>query len=116
VIFAFLLLLCVGCAGPAGQFAYKVPVIPPPAFIYEHFKAPVQTDMDETRLGSKVGTASTRYLREPIFTQIPVIAWGDASIETAAKNGGINTIRHVDYEVTSVLYAFIEFTTIVYGD
>jgi hypothetical protein len=91
-------------------------VRPPPAVIYEHFKAPVQTDMDETRLGSKVGTARTRYLREPIFTQIPIIAWGDASIETAAKNGGIKTIRHVDYEVTSVLYAFIEFTTIVYGE
>ncbi len=43
-------------------------------------------------------------------------ATGDASIETAAKNGGITKIHHVDYETQNILGVIADFTTVVYGN
>ena len=45
-----------------------------------------------------------------------LVAIGDASIKTAAENGGITKIHAVDYEAFSVLGVFSKFTTIVYGE
>ncbi len=57
---------------------------------------------------TKVGTATvTGYLG--------VYAAGDASIEAAAKNGGVTAIHHVDYHSTSILGIINTYTTIVYG-
>jgi hypothetical protein len=44
-----------------------------------------------------------------------LVAWGDCSIETAAKAGGITQIRHIDYQSKNVL-GYQEFTTIVKGE
>jgi hypothetical protein len=41
---------------------------------------------------------------------------GDASIKAAAANGGIKTIKHVNYEAKNVLGIYGEYTTTVYGD
>ena len=57
---------------------------------------------------SKVGKATSTSI-------LALVATGDASIETAAKNGGIKTIKFVDYEVNNIL-GFGQYTTIVYGD
>jgi hypothetical protein len=43
-------------------------------------------------------------------------AWGDSSIKTAAANGGITKIQHVDYHATSVLGVYSETTVTVYGE
>ena len=43
-------------------------------------------------------------------------AVGDASVETAAKNGGITKIHHVDYETQSILGVIADYTTVVYGN
>ena len=43
-------------------------------------------------------------------------AVGDASIEAAAKAGGITKIHHVDFKSHSVIGIYAEFTTIVYGE
>lgn len=48
-----------------------------------------------------------------------VLGWvgiGDASTTTAAANGGITQIHHIDYESFSVLGIFGTFTTNVYGN
>ena len=45
-----------------------------------------------------------------------LFAFGDASIETAARNAGITKITHVDYESQQVLGLFASFTTVVYGE
>jgi hypothetical protein len=45
-----------------------------------------------------------------------LIAAGDSSIETAAKNGGITNIKFVDYKAKNILGIFGEYTTYVYGD
>jgi hypothetical protein len=45
-----------------------------------------------------------------------LIATGDASIEAAAKAGGISKIHHVDYQAMSILGLYSTFTTVVYGE
>lgn len=58
---------------------------------------------------TKVGRAYSRSI-------LGLIATGDASIETAAKNGGITKIHHVDYETQVILGVIADFTTVVYGN
>ena len=44
------------------------------------------------------------------------MTWGDASIEAAAQEGGIQTVHYVDYEVLSVLGIYVQLTVEVSGD
>ena len=61
-------------------------------------------------VGSKVGTAkATGYLGYIFFD-------GDASIRTAAKNGGITKISTVDIKQTNVLNLIITWECIVTGE
>lgn len=99
----------VGCA------QVGVPVRPPPGFIYARIKAPISINANATQLGSKVGTSRTQMIRD-IFITGQGIAWGDASVASAAKSAGITVVHHIDYEMMSVLGIYVEFTTIVYGD
>lgn len=61
-------------------------------------------------VGSKVGTAkATGYLTVLFFNQ-------DASIQTAAKNGGITKISTVDVKMESILGIVVSYETIVTGE
>jgi hypothetical protein len=61
-------------------------------------------------VGSKVGTAkATGFLGILFFDQ-------DASIATAAKNGGISKISTVDIKHTSLLNLIVTYETIVTGE
>lgn len=61
-------------------------------------------------VGSKVGTAkATGYLGVLFFN-------ADASIQAAAKNGGITKISTVDLKQTSILGIIVTYETIVTGD
>jgi hypothetical protein len=44
------------------------------------------------------------------------VVTGDCSVKTAAANGGITKISHVDYHSTSVLGVWGKCTTTVYGE
>jgi hypothetical protein len=44
------------------------------------------------------------------------VAMGDASINAAAKAGGISKIAYVDYHSTNILGIIGSYTTIVYGE
>ena len=59
--------------------------------------------------GSKVGTAKAS-------CYVGLVAVGDASVDTAAKNGGITRISHVDSHKKSILGIVTSTTTIVYGE
>ena len=81
-----------------------------PGCLYAHVKIPLDTDLNQTKLGSKVGTASNHSV-------LWLVSWGDASTNAAAKQGGITTINHADQEYLSVLWlVYGRQTTIVYGD
>ncbi len=61
-------------------------------------------------IGAKVGTATaTGYLGILFFN-------ADASIRTAAKNGGITKISTVDIKHTSILNLIVTYETIVTGE
>jgi hypothetical protein len=61
-------------------------------------------------VGSKVGTAkATGYLGVLFFD-------ADASIRTAAKNGGITRISSVDIKQTNLLGLIVTYETIVSGE
>lgn len=61
-------------------------------------------------VGSKVGTAkATGYLGVLFFD-------ADASIRTAAKNGGITRISSVDIKQTNLLGIIVTYETIVSGE
>jgi hypothetical protein len=103
-----------GCAG--AYTGTQLPVNPPLGFLYGSHRAPLQTDFEATPIGSKVGTAKTKYFREPIFTGLPIAAWGNASVEEAAKEGQIRTVTHVDYAILNVLGIYMELTVRAFGD
>ncbi len=64
---------------------------------------------DNSVSSTKVGTAMSQ-------SYLGLIAVGDSSIQTAAKNGGITKISHVDWKVKNFLGFIGEYTTIVYGE
>jgi len=97
------LLVLSGCTG------FGAPVVPPLGALYSNVQAPIDIDSDETQLGTKRGEAVSS-------TVLGLVAWGDASVRTAATNGGLTTIRHVDYAYFNVLGVYATFTTVVYGD
>lgn len=82
------------------------PVMPPRGALYTNQKAPLFPGRET---GSKEGRASTRMV---LF----LFAWGDGSIDTAARNGQITQIKHLDYELYNVLGVYQRYTTIVRGE
>ncbi len=60
-------------------------------------------------VGSKCGTAKAMSI-------LGVVALGDAGINTAAKNGGITRISHVDAKTFSILGVFTTVEYFVYGN
>lgn len=78
--------------------------------IYGDVAMPLDTDLNQTRLGDKVGRASSRSV-------MWLFAWGDASTAKAASNGGIKVINHLDREVEFVFFGlYTRSTTVAYGD
>jgi hypothetical protein len=78
--------------------------------LYYNVSLPLDTNLDETQLGSKVGQAQAQSV-------LWAVAWGDAGTQAAAKEGGITTVRHADQNGLVVFFgAYIRQTTIVYGD
>ncbi|WP_240451673.1 TRL-like family protein [Helicobacter sp. L8] len=59
--------------------------------------------------GAKTGEASCSSF-------LGLFAWGDCSVEKAAKAGGITTIKSVDRKVFNVIGLYGHYTTIVKGD
>ncbi len=75
--------------------------------VFSNVKAPV-TATGYTRY-HKVGTASAHSI-------LGIVALGDASIQAAMENGGINSVHHADYQSTSFLGLYARYKVIVYGD
>ncbi|MGH8492946.1 MAG: TRL-like family protein [Moraxellaceae bacterium] len=77
-------------------------------FLYSHVTGPVGITGSADK-PTKVGRAYARSI-------FGLYATGDASIDTAAKNGGITKIHHVDHESQVILGVIADYTTIVYGN
>ena len=95
-IFACAALLSVGCA--------KSPLV---GGIYTDVKDGLAVTGNAG--SSKVGTAEVK-------GYVGLVALGDASIQTAAREAGITRIHHVDYQTKSYVGVYTIYTIIVYGD
>ena len=76
------------------------------AALYTDVSGPIAATSNAA--GTKMGQATS--------TGIIGFASGDSSIKAAAANGGITSISHVDYHVTSILGLWAKTTTTVYGN
>ncbi len=55
--------------------------------------------------------------RSEAHSVLGLFAWGDAGTQAAARAGGIQTIRHADREIFSVLgLVYVRVRTVVYGN
>ncbi|MBA2480315.1 MAG: hypothetical protein H0V44_06615 [Planctomycetes bacterium] len=61
-------------------------------------------------------SASSKVGRSTANSYVGLVALGDCSIATAAANGGITKVSHVDYETMSILGLYATTTTVVYGE
>ena len=89
----------------------RAPVVPPQAFVYTHFKAPLETHYTGDDLGTRKGTAKTHCFRFYVD-----FAWADSAIKAAAKDGDITVVKGADYEYMNILGIYQEFTVYAYGD
>ena len=77
---------------------------------YSKVILPLDTDVNNTELGTKVGYASNKSI-------LWLFAWGDAGTAAAARNGDIKVIKHLDLEQQIYLFGvYSKYTTIAYGD
>ncbi len=80
------------------------------AFSLASCSVTVPVNATSNSVGAKVGSASTTSIFGLFFDG------GDASIMTAAKNGGIKKISTVDFKSTNFLFIIGKFETIVTGE
>lgn len=76
--------------------------------LFTSVKGPV-TATGASSEGSRSGSGSA-------FNILGLVAIGDASIDSAKRQGGIKTVTHVDYESFTVLGLFSSFKVVVHGD
>ena len=104
----------------AGSGGDRLPVRPGVGFLFERYRAPIDTDVSSTTLGSKEGRATTVHIRDPLFTQLPIITYGEADRDmatvAAAQAGGITRVDLVEVERFSVLGIYVRETIVVLGD
>lgn len=79
----------------------------PVGSLYTNLKLPVAAT--GANGSSKVGTAES-------VSYLALVATGDSSIQTAAKNAGITVIHHVDWEVENILGIIGKYKVTVYGE
>jgi len=80
------------------------------ACAYANVRAPLDTNVSGTKLGSKVGYSSSQSVMH-------LVAWGDSGVEAAARDGGLTTVEHLDMQYFSILFGlYTKVTTIAYGD
>ena len=88
----------------------KITAIAATALLLSSCSLTMPVNATSNSVGSKVGTASaTGYLGVLFFNQ-------DASIQAAAKAGGISKISTVDIKTTNILNLIITHKTIVTGE
>lgn len=78
--------------------------------LYLDATRPLDTNMNQTPIGTKTGESR-------LYSVLWLVAWGDAGIQAAARNGGLKVIHNADTRNEVYFFgAFVRRTTIVYGD
>ena len=86
------------------------PVVPPIGWIYTEYKAPLDVDAQSNPVGPKSGESSMRCI-------LGLVSVGDASLESAIKDGGIKRVDAIDYRYKNIVFGIVQrYTTIVHGE
>lgn len=93
-----------------GCFYYQAPVMPPPGLMFSSTAGPLDIDANKTPVCAKMGESSSSAFFLNMF------AFGDCSIDTAARNGNLQTIEHADYHHLNVMFMYQRFTVRAYGN
>ena len=93
------LLLSVGCT---------MPLAPVMAGLVIDQKGPVSSGENFTMKAMKTGRSQAQ--------GVILVGFGDASVGTAAQNGQITKVHHVDSNSLNVLGIYSKYETIVYGE
>ena len=80
----------------------------PPSGVVSVTTAPLSTE-GNWNVGTTRGEASS-------FSVLGLYASGDCSTATAARNGGLKKIGHVDYEYVNIIGIWQKATVIAYGE
>ena len=105
--FATVLAMCGVLWAAAGCF--RAPVIPPTGLVFSQFNAPLTTEFDQTAAnGLSTGEAASTSV-------LGLVAYGDCSLDAAAKAGGLSTIEYCDYSYLNVLGVYQKFTVVAHG-
>ena len=104
-----LLTLVVVCAGLFAQGCLVAPVIPPYGIIFSDLQAPLDYDSNATIVSTRSGESTSTSI-------LGLIATGDASLNSAARNGNLSVIHYADYKYTNIVGVIQTYTTVVYGE
>ena len=50
------------------------------------------------------------------YSILYLIAFGNCGIDKAMENGGITKVHHVDNKAMNILFLFVKYDTVVYGE
>ena len=102
------------CISLSGCISMKLPVMPPQGGIFTNIKMPLSTDFNATAVRQRKGTTKTFFIREPFYGTS--YAWGDVSIEEAARKGRLKNVSYADAGFLGVLGMFGMLTVQAYGE
>jgi hypothetical protein len=81
----------------------------PPMGVFSQIQAPLSVEHSRTAVTSKRGEATTTCI-------LGLFSTGDASTQTAAKNGGLSVIHYLDYNYENFLGVYQKTTVIAHGE
>ena len=87
---------------------YVAPVMPPGGLIYSDIRSPIDIDAEQTNITMNEGRSSSASV-------LGLVAWGDSSVTTAAREGNLRQVDHVDYEFKNIVGIYQQFTTVAQG-
>ena len=95
----------------ASCYYIRSPVLFPPALGsgFTEIGVPVDTTFHETDMSGRQGHSASHCV-------LGCFAWGDATVDSAARNGGLQVVEQVDCNIRIVLLGlYSEYETIVTG-
>ena len=77
--------------------------------VYTQVRMPRSREFRDTHVAGKQGEATVRSVAW-------LVSWGDAGLQKAAENGGLETLAYADVKVRNILFGlYLSNTTVVYG-
>ena len=108
---------CLALPAPRG-LGGDARVRPPGGLIYSSQSAPVTIDFDGNPVGSatkKVSSSQTHWFQD-ILLGTGSYGFDEVALEKIAREGGIEKISYVDYDLFNILGVYQRFTVNVHGN